>query len=138
MRNFFLLLFFLSIVCQAQSQTYLQINGVSVHDRSGFNSINYGAGIEHAVADRWSMAGGWYRNSEYRGSAYGYARYAVYKTGPWNIGAGAGLVSGYNSYTVMPMVFPEVCYSYLCAITIPKVNANGANAVAVHLRVPIN
>ena len=138
MRNFFLLLFFLSIVCQARSQTYLQINGVSVHDRSGFNSINYGAGIEHAVTDRWSMAGGWYRNSEYRGSVYGYARYAVYKDGPWDLGIGAGLVSGYNSYSVMPMAFPEVCYSYLCAITIPKVNANGANAVAVHLRVPVN
>ena len=138
MRNFFLFLFFLSIICQARAQTYLQINGVSVHDRSGFNSINYGAGIEHDVADRWSIAGGWYRNSEYRGSTYGYARYAVYKTGQWDIGVGAGLVSGYNSYTVMPMAFPEVCYSYLCAIAIPKVNANGANAVAVHLRVPVN
>ena len=136
-KTFFFLLFFLAgAVCQAQ--TYIQINGVSAHDRSRFNGINYGAGVEHAVADRWSMAGGWYRNSEYRGSVYGYARYAVYKDGPWNIGVGAGLVSGYNSYTVMPMAFPEVCYSYLCAIAIPQVNANGANAVAVHLRVPIN
>jgi len=121
-----------------QAETYIQVNGASMHDRAGFNSINYGAGIEHAVSDNWSIAGGWYRNSEYRGSTYGYARYAVYKDGPWDIGVGAGLVSGYNSYTVMPMVFPEVCYSYLCAIVIPKVNANGANAVAVHLRVPVN
>jgi uncharacterized membrane protein len=119
------------------AETYVQINGASVHDRSGFNSFNYGAGIEHTVADRWSVAGGWYRNSEYRGSTYGYARYAVYKSGPWNIGVGAGVVSGYNSYKVMPMAFPEVCYSYVCAITIPKVNANGANALAFHLRVPI-
>ena len=119
------------------AKTYVQINGASVHDRSGFNSFNYGAGIEHDVADRWSVAGGWYRNSEYRGSTYGYARYAVYKDGPWDIGVGAGVVSGYNSYKVMPMAFPEVCYSYLCAIAIPRVNATGANAVAVHLRVPI-
>ena len=138
MRNFFLLLFFLSIIFQARSQTYLQINGASVHDRSGFNSINYGAGIEHAVTDRWSLAGGWYRNSEYRGSAYGYARYAVYKDGPWDLGVGAGVVTGYSSYKIAPMVFPEVCYSYLCAIAIPRVNANGANAVALHLRVPVN
>lgn len=119
------------------AETYVQINGASVHDRSGFNGINYGAGIEHAVSTRWSVAGGWYRNSEYRGSTYAYARYAVYKSGPWNIGVGAGVVSGYNSYKVMPMAFPEVCYSYVCAITIPKVNANGASALAFHLRVPI-
>jgi len=135
---FFLLFFFASAICQAQTETYIQINGVSAHDRSGFNGINYGAGVEHAVTDRWSVAGGWYRNSEYRGSVYGYARYAVYKTGPWDLGIGAGAVSGYNSYTVMPMAFPEMCYSYLCAIAIPKVNASGANAVAVHLRMPVN
>jgi hypothetical protein len=121
----------------AQAETYVQINGVSVHDKPEFNGFNYGAGIEHAVADRWTVAVGWFRNSEYRGSAYGYARYAVYKDGPWDIGVGAGVVSGYNSYKVMPMAFPEVCYSYVCAITIPKVNANGASALAFHLRVPI-
>jgi len=30
-----------------------------------------------------------------------------------------------------------VCYSYLCAIAIPQVNANGASALALHLRLPI-
>jgi hypothetical protein len=121
----------------SQAETYIQINGASVHDRPGFNGINYGAGIEHVVSNNWSLAGGWYRNSEYRGSAYAYARYAVYQDGPWDIGVGAGLVSGYNSYTVAPMAFPEVCYCYLCAIAIPKVNAGGANALALHLRIPI-
>jgi hypothetical protein len=120
------------------AQTYIQINGASVHDRAGFNSFNYGAGVEQTVADRWTVAGGWYRNSEYRGSAYGYARYDVYKNGPWDIGVGAGLVTGYSSYKVAPMAFPEVCYGYLCAIAIPQVNANGANALAFHLRVPVN
>jgi hypothetical protein len=120
------------------AETYIQFNGVSVHDRSGFNSINYGAGIEHSVTDRWSLAGGWYRNSEYRGSTYGYARYAVYKSGPWDMGVGAGVVTGYTSAAVVPMAFPEVCFSYLCAIAIPRVNANGANALAFHLRVPVN
>jgi hypothetical protein len=120
------------------AETYIHLNGVSLHDRSGFNEFNYGAGIEHTVADRWTVAGGWYRNSEWHGSTYGYARYAVHKDGPWDLGVGAGLVSGYNSYTVMPMAFPEVCYSYFCAIAIPRIHANGANAVAVHLRMPIN
>jgi hypothetical protein len=124
-------------ISQVSAETYVQLNGASVHNRSGFNGFNYGAGLEHAVADRWSVAGGWYRNSEYRGSTYGYARYAVYKDGPWDLGVGVGVVSGYNSYTVMPMAFPEVCYSYLCAIAMPQVNANGASALAFHLRVPI-
>jgi hypothetical protein len=124
-------------ISQVSAETYVQLNGASVHDRSGFNGFNYGAGLEHAVADRWSVAGGWYRNSEYRGSTYGYARYAVYKSRPWDIGVGVGAVSGYNSYTVMPMAFPEICYSYLCAIAMPQVNANGASALAFHLRVPI-
>jgi hypothetical protein len=126
------------IVCNlAAAETYVQINGVSVHDRSGFNGFNYGAGVEHAVTDRWTVAGGWYRNSEYRGSTYGYARYAVYKSGPWDIGVGAGVVTGYSSYKIAPMAFPEVCYSYLCAIAIPQVNSNGASALAFHLRIPI-
>ena len=99
-------------ISQVSAKTYVQLNGVSVHNRDGFNGFNYGAGIEHAVADRWTVAGGWFRNSEYRGSTYAYARYAVYKNGSWDIGVGAGLVTGYKSYTVATSLFPEVCYSY--------------------------
>jgi hypothetical protein len=120
------------------AQTYVQINGVSIHDKSGYNQFNYGAGIEQTITDRWTVAGGWYRNSEYRGSTYGYARYTVYKNSLWNLGIGAGLVTGYNSYAVAPMAFPELCYSYLCAIAIPQVNTGGASALAFHLRLPIN
>ena len=122
---------------QATAETYIQINGVSLHDRSGFNGFNYGAGIEHAVADRWTLAGGWYRNSEYRGSVYGYARYAIYKGGPWDIGIGVGLVTGYESYAVAPSLFPEACYSYFCLVALPQVKTNGASALALHLRLPI-
>jgi hypothetical protein len=125
-------------VSQAAAETYVQINGVSMHDRPGFSGFNYGAGIEQTINKNWSVAGGWYRNSEYRGSTYGYARYSVCKDGPWDIGVGAGLVSGYSSYKVTPMAFPEVCYSYLCAIAIPQVNAGGASALALHLRLPVN
>lgn len=120
------------------AQTYVQINGVSVHNRPGFNEFNYGAGVEQTVTDRWSIAGGWFRNSEYRGSAYGYARYAVYKNGPWDIGIGAGLVTGYESYTVAPSLFPEACYSYFCVVALPQVKTNGASALAFHLRLPVN
>jgi hypothetical protein len=120
------------------AQTYVQINGVSIHDKPGFNGFNYGAGVEHTVADRWTVAGGWFRNSEYRGSAYAYGRYAVYKKGAWDIGVGAGLVTGYQSYTIAPTLFPEVCYSYFCVVALPQVKTSGASALALHLRLPIN
>jgi hypothetical protein len=120
------------------AETYVQLNGISVHNRPGFNEFNYGAGIEHAVAERWTVAGGWFRNSEYRGSAYAYARYAVYKDGPWDIGVGAGLVTGYESYTVAPSLFPEACYSYFCVVALPQVKISGASALAFHLRIPVN
>jgi hypothetical protein len=129
---------FTTFINQALAQTYIQINGASVHNKPGFNSFNYGAGIEQTISDRWSLAGGWFRNSEYRGSAYAYGRYAVYKNGPWDIGVGAGLVTGYESYAVAPSLFPEVCYSYLCVVALPQVKTNGASALAAHLRVPIN
>ena len=125
------------ITTSVSAETYIQVNGASVHTKPGFNGFNYGAGIEQTITENWTLAGGWYRNSEYRGSAYAYGRYAVYKNGPWDIGVAGGLVTGYNTYKVAPMAFPEVCYSYLCAIAIPQVNANGASVLALHLRIPI-
>jgi hypothetical protein len=127
-----------AFINQALAETYIQINGASIHDRSGFNGFNYGAGVEQTVSKDWSVAGGWYRNSEWHGSTYAYARYAAYKNGPWDIGIGAGAVTGYKLYNVVPMAFPEVCYSYLCAIAIPQVNSTGASALAIHLRIPVN
>ena len=121
-----------------QAQTYVQVNGASLHDRSGYNGWNYGVGLEQGITDRWSIAGGWYRNSDYRGSAYTYGRYAVYKKGAWNIGVAGGLVTGYEPYTVAPTLFPEVCYSYLCAVALPRVKSTGANAIGVRLRIPVN
>ena len=135
-KNLFIgLLFFANLV---SAETYVQLNGASIHDKPGYNQFNYGAGVEQTITDRWSLAGGWYRNSEYRGSAYSYARYSVYKSGPWNIGVGAGLVTGYKRATVLPMAFPEVCYSYLCAIALPQVEPAGASVLGFYLKIPVN
>jgi hypothetical protein len=122
----------------ASAETYIQINGASVHDRAGYNEFNYGGGVEHSVSQDWSIAGGWYRNSEYRGSTYAYGRYSVYNTGPWNIGIGIGAVTGYHRMTVLPMAFPEACYSWVCAVAFPRVEASGANVIGLRLRIPVN
>jgi hypothetical protein len=129
-------LFFISLT--AQGQTYLQINGASIHDRPGYNGINYGAGVEHSLDQNWNVAGGWYRNSEYRGSSYAYGRYSFYKKHDWDMGIGIGAVTGYRRATVLPMAFPEVCYGWLCAVAFPKVEATGANVLGLRLRVPVN
>jgi hypothetical protein len=121
-----------------QAQTYVQINGLSVHDQSGYNGLNWGAGLEQGITDRWTLAGGWYRNSDYRGSTYAYGRYSFYKKGTWDIGVAVGAVTGYDPYPVAPTLFPEVCYSYLCAVALPRVKSTGANAIGVRLRIPVN
>ena len=55
------LTFYLSL---AQTQTYVQINGISLHDQPGFNGRNWGAGLEQGITDHWTVAGGWYYNSD--------------------------------------------------------------------------
>jgi hypothetical protein len=121
-----------------QAQTYIQINGVSVHDQSGYNGFNWGAGLEQVVHGPWSVAGGWYYNSEYRGSAYAYGRYAFYKQDRWNIGVALGAVTGYQRATAVPMAFPEACYAWVCGLFAPRVESTGANVVAFRLRIPVN
>lgn len=122
----------------AQAQTFVQINGVSLHDRSGFNGFNYGAGLEQGITERVSVAGGWYYNSEYRGSTYAYGRYAFYLKDQWNIGVALGAVTGYQRAAVVPMAFPEACYAWACALIAPRVDSTGANVLAFRLRIPIN
>ena len=134
--SFLIILWVISAAIQAE--TYLQINGVSVHDRPGYNGLNYGAGIEHSVTRDWNVAGGWYFNSERRSSTYAYGRFALYKRDSWDIGVAVGAVTGYQRATVIPMAFPEVCYAWACAMFAPQVESTGANVVGLRLRIPIN
>ena len=134
----FIVILFATLCNWAVAQTYVQINGASVHDQPGYNGFNYGAGLEQTVAKDVSVAAGWYRNSEYRGSTYAYGRYAVYKNNNWDAGIGLGLVTGYQRSSVLPMAFPELCYRWSCAMFVPKVQQDGANAIGVRFRIPIN
>ena len=129
-------LFLISV--SSHSNTYVQINGVSVHDRPGYNGLNYGAGIEQTVTRDWTVAGGWYYNSERRGSSYAYGRYTLYKRDSWDIGIAVGAVTGYQRAAVIPMAFPDICYSWACALFAPQVESTGANVIGVRLRIPVN
>ncbi len=121
-----------------QAETYVQINGVSLHDQTGYNGFNWGAGLEQGITDRWSLAGGWYYNSNYRGSTYAYGRYAVYKKDSWDIGLAMGAVTGYPRAPVVPLLFPEACYGWVCMLVAPRVEATGANVLGMRLRIPVN
>jgi len=131
-------LFLLLLVVQTQAQTYVQVNGVSAHDQSGYNGRNWGAGLEQGISDSWTVSAGWYRNSEYSNSTYAYGRYAVYKKGSWDIGVAVGAVTGYQRATVLPMAFPEACYKWACALILPRVDSTSANAIGFRLRIPVN
>lgn len=124
-----------SIIC---AETIIQLNGASLHDQPGYNQFNYGGGIEQSITNRWSLAGGWYYNSEYRGSTYTYTRYAIYKKNNWDIGIAAGAVTGYQRANVLPMAFPEACYKVACMLVAPRLESTGANVVGFRLRIPIN
>lgn len=136
--KFLLFTLFYMISPSVMGQTYVQVNGVSLHDRPGYNAFNYGAGVEQVVAQDWTVAGGWYRNSERSGSTYVYGRYAFYKQGHWDIGVAAGAVTGYQRAAVVPMAFPEACHGWVCALFAPKIEPTGANVVGIRLRIPVN
>lgn len=137
MKLFLCMIFF---VCSlpVTAETYVQVNGVSLHDRPGYNGFNWGAGVEQAVTKDWNVAAGWYYNSEYRGSTYAYGRYALYKQDRWDIGVAVGAVTGYNRAAVVPMAFPEVCYDWVCGLFAPRVENTGANVIGMRLRIPVN
>jgi len=124
-----------SLNCSAED--YLRLSGVSMHSTSGNNALNYGLGLEHELDYRWSVAGGWYRNSEWHGSAYAYGRYAFYRDDIWNIGIGVGGVTGYRTFKVTPMAIPDICYGVLCILVAPKLEPSGSNVMAFSLRLPI-
>jgi hypothetical protein len=119
------------------AQTYVQLNGVSIHDRPGFNGFNYGVGLEQTVAKNFSVSAGWYQNSEYRGSTYAYGRYALYKVNQWNAGVGIGVVTGYQRNHVLPMAFPELCYEWSCFVFVPRIQQTGANVIGFRLKIPV-
>jgi hypothetical protein len=133
-RLLFLLLF---ITTTANAESYLHLNGVSKHNKSGYNEQNWGAGYEQSINGNWTVAAGAYKNSEYRYSTYAYARYALYKKDQWDVGVNIGIVTGYYKQSVLPVALPEVCYSWVCSMIIPQAGGIEASAITARLRIPI-
>lgn len=129
------ILLVLSTTCLAD--TYLRLNGLSMHSTAGNNALNYGLGLEHDINEDWAIGAGWYRNSEWHGSGYAMARYTFYKDDMWNIGVGVGAVTGYKTMSPLPMVMPDVCYGVLCGLFVPKLEATGSNVLGFSVRLPI-
>jgi hypothetical protein len=135
MKHLLFLLFF--IVSTAGAESYVHVNGVSKHNKSGYNEQNWGIGYEQSINSKWSAAVGAYKNSEYQHSSYAYARYTVYKNNQWDIGINGGVVTGYRKQSVLPVALPEVCYSWVCSMIIPQVGGIEASAITARLRIPI-
>ena len=129
----------LSLNCFAEEELndYVRFTGLSAHSTGGNNPINQGAGFEKGIDKNWSVVGGVYRNSEWNYSWYAAARYAFYQEGEWNLGVMAGVVTGYKSMSPMPMMIPDLCYSYYCLLVAPKLEASGSNVIGVSVRLPI-
>lgn len=120
----------------AQGQTWLHVGGFSQHDRSGFNNSNPGIGIEWQTAHHWSMAFGTYHNSDFRQTVYTATKYQWYVRSDVAININIGAATGYITAPVVPVVAPEMCYRWTCAMVLPAVRASGASAVAFYLRIP--
>lgn len=135
-RAAFIILFIPTMFAHAQA-TYLQVNGASIHSKSGYNGFNPGLGLEREVSQNWNVAGGWYYNSNYQGSAYAYGRYSYYRQGGWDLGIGIGGATGYDKWVVMPIALPEFCYEWLCAVALPQLTSTGVSILVIHARIPL-
>ena len=125
-----------SLVNLAQAETWLHVAGTSTHSRSGYNEQNLGLGLEWQAEPRWSAAIGFYRNSEYRTTAYALGKYQWWKKDQLAINLNVGAATGYSMAPLVPVVLPEVCWHWTCFMIMPAFTASGTSAAAAYLRIP--
>ena len=123
------------------ADTWLNLGGVSWHDRPGFNGENFGLGIEHALSPRAFATGGFYHNSERTRSHYLAYGQRFYDVGRWSAGGVIGLVDGYSKLNrpvaLMILPFVNVRWQRVGAslLVIPPAEKDGALVVAVQLKI---
>ena len=117
--------------------TWLHVLGRSWHAGSGYNDNNLGLGVETALQPGWSLAAGTYRNSIDRDSWYLLAKRQFWNHGPWTAHLNMGVATGYQVTPVAPVILPEMCVHWLCAIAVPQIGQETTGALALYLRIPI-
>jgi hypothetical protein len=125
------------IALPAASETWVHVYGVSWHSTPGYRENNTGVGIEHRVSDRWSGMIGTFQNSLDRQSVMVAAKYHWIDRGAWSVRWMLGGATGYRNYAVAPVVLPEVCYRWVCALAVPAVGSETSTAAALYLRIPL-
>lgn len=132
-----LMLWMTMLALPAQAQTaWLHVYGTSWHQEPGYNSRNWGLGAEVQLADRWTVAGGTYRNSVDRDSWYALAKRQVWQQGSVIVNLNMGAATGYQS-SITPVVLPEVCWAWLCGFVLPRAGAGTTAMTALYLRIPL-
>lgn len=135
-----LALMYLLLLCSiapVSAQTWVHVYGASRHEHSGYRETNTGVGIEHTVAPRWSGVLGGFQNSYDRQSYYVAGKYQVLQSDPVYVNITMGGVTGYRDYSVLPLVLPELCVTWVCGMYMPRVNHNTVNTFAFYLRIPL-
>lgn len=127
----------LTLPWPVSAQTWVHVYGRSWHDQPGYRGINTGVGVEQQFAPQWSWAVGTFQNSEDRQSVVGMAKYQWYQSTSVAVNLQLGGVTGYRRYAVAPVVLPEACVGWLCAMFVPKIGDETTAAVAVYLRIPL-
>lgn len=121
----------------AWADTWLHVTGRSWHDRSGYNGINPGLGIEIQTHQSWSVAGGLYHNSVYRTTVYALGKYHWLDHDGWKINVIMGAATGYGLHPAAPIIMPELCRGWVCVFAAPRLGPDTTAAAAFYLRIPI-
>lgn len=120
------------------TDTYIHVSGVSIHQKSGFNSFNSGIGIEKEIYSDWSISLGTYNNSVNNQSVYVLGKYKVATLSSISFNIVAGGVTGYQNNRISPVIAPEVCLQYVCGLLIPPINDVVVGTIGLYLKLPVN
>lgn len=121
----------------ASAETWVHIYGKSWHNQPGYREVNTGIGIEQKFADKWSWSLGTFQNSIDRQSVVGMAKYHWYQQGNLSVNLQMGAVTGYQNYSVAPVLLPEACWKWVCGMFVPEIKNETAAATVVYLRIPL-
>lgn len=84
---------------QEASAYSVVLHSLSYHssgDQRGLNEVNTGLGLKYDLRPDVAFQVGFYKNSHYRNTTYGFVQYTPLTLGAVNVGVFAGRVTGYT------------------------------------------